>query len=85
MIDKIPNSCDECEVRCTGYTAKDYAQKGIKKPSWCPIRPLPEKRNYSDELADTRGFDMYMEGWNDCLKEITDEDNKNVIQLDAES
>lgn len=44
VFDKMPNSCDECEVRCTGYTAKDYAQKGIKRPSWCPIRPLPQKK-----------------------------------------
>lgn len=42
-----------------------------------PLKPMPKKRNYSEELADTRGFDMYMEGWNDCLKEITDESNPN--------
>lgn len=43
VIDDMPNSCDECEVRCGGYTAKEYAEKGIKKPSWCPLKPMPEK------------------------------------------
>lgn len=44
-------------------------------PSWCPLKPLPEKRHYSDELADEKGNDMYMQGWNDCLDEITGESN----------
>lgn len=34
------------------------------------LKPMPEKRKYSEELADTRGFDMYMEGWNACIEEI---------------
>lgn len=34
------------------------------------LKPMPEKRNYSEELADTRGFDMYTEGWNACLEEL---------------
>ena len=42
VIDKMPNSCDECEVKCTGYTAKEYAEKGIKRSSWCPLKPIPE-------------------------------------------
>ena len=58
VIDK-PKDCFTCELGgskvCIGG---------------CPLKPLPKKRNYSEELADTRGFDMYMEGWNDCLEEI---------------
>lgn len=36
----------------------------------CSLKPMPQKRDYSNELADTRGNDMYMEGWNDCLEEL---------------
>ena len=43
VIDDMPNSCDKCEVRCDGYTAKEYSEKGIKRPSWCPLKPIPEK------------------------------------------
>ena len=46
-----------------------------KRHESCPLKPLPEKRHYSDEIADEKGNDMYMEGWNDCLKEITGESN----------
>ncbi len=69
VFDKMPNSCDECEVRCTGYTAKDYAQKGIKRPSWCPIRPLPD-----DVTKEETG--AYVKGFHDALiSEVDDESN----------
>lgn len=40
--------------------------KGYK----CELKPIPQKRDYSNELADTKGNDMYMEGWNACLEEL---------------
>lgn len=43
VIDKMPNSCGECIVRCDGYTAKEYAQRTIIKPNWCPLRSIPNK------------------------------------------
>lgn len=53
VIDNMPNSCDECEVRCGGYTAKEYAEKGIKRPSWCPLKPLPQKKEVEvNEIED---------------------------------
>jgi len=48
VFSEIPNSCNECKVRCTGYTAKEYkecVEKGKKRPSWCPIRLVPEKKH----------------------------------------
>lgn len=61
VIDKMPNSCDECEVRCDGYTAKEYSEKSIKRPSWCPLKPMPYKSVWDNDFSD---------GWNACLKEI---------------
>lgn len=78
VIDKMPNSCNECEVRCTGYTAKDYAEKGIKRPSWCPVKPLPEKKElanylpFDDYPQQTRFMD-YVNGYNACIDEIMGE------------
>ena len=72
VLDKMPNSCEECEVRCDGYTAKEYAEKSIKRPSWCPVKPMPEKENTA-----FNGYNSYImhyeEGWNDCIGTILGE------------
>lgn len=75
VFDKMPDSCDECEVRCTGYTAKEYAEKDIKRPSWCPIKPMPTKKK---PLFDPNHCDIEEEikiiheivGYNRCVDEI---------------
>lgn len=38
------------------------------KPDWCPLRLLPEKREY-------RWYDGDASGWNNCLRRIIGEDN----------
>lgn len=68
VIDDMPISCDKCEVRCDGYTAKEYAEKSIKKPSWCPLKPLPIKKEALMGMGKIN-FGKAL-GWNDCLEEI---------------
>ena len=58
----------KCQV--TGKKNLVYMDAVSGVPNWCPLRPIPQKRDYSNELADTKGNDMYMEGWNDCLEEL---------------
>ena len=87
VFDKMPNSCDECEVRCTGYTAKDYAQKGIKRPSWCPIKPMPEKYIEHDITIETErdaavcshGITL---GHNDVIEELEKPETKSDLSTD---
>ena len=56
----------ECQMQYKGYVALN------EKPYWCPLRPLPQKKdvppNYGMMVGDPRG-----EGWNECLKEILGE------------
>ena len=52
------------------------AQEKIRfdgKPSWCPLRPLPEKKGKHGELHEYDTDIHYEIGWNDCLDEITGE------------
>ena len=35
------------------------------KPEWCPLKPLPERRQYNQDY-----FNGDVKGWNDCLKNI---------------
>lgn len=78
VFDKIPNSCDECEVRCGGYTAKDYALKGIKRPSWCPLKLMPERMKVDYETITSAEVSekVIAIGWNACLEEI---ENESII------
>lgn len=59
VFTEMPKSCDECEVRCGGYTAKEYSEKNIKRPSWCPLKPIVfcEECKYADELGEWSKYD----------------------------
>jgi len=37
-----------------------------QKPSWCPIKPMPERKIEWDEDEPS----YYAMGWNECLEEI---------------
>lgn len=80
VFNNMPTNCNECEVECDGYTAKQYAEKGITRPSWCPLRPLPQIIEY--ETTDTQTAkavalidNAFKLGWNTCLNVITGELN----------
>ena len=83
LVIDLPKNCCECELSVTDSICEycaitetliqntfEESEDELKRNNDCPLRPMPLKRNQSEELADTRGFDMYMEGWNDCLKEL---------------
>lgn len=77
VLDKMPNSCEECIVRCDGYSAKEYAQRTIVKPTWCPLKFLPPKLDENDwhrmfsGLFSERAAKGY--GWNAYHDAITGE------------
>lgn len=57
------------EIICAAYGNR--ALKIVPKnerPYWCPINPIPEKKNEHDTNYDSEYF--YVHGWNDCLEEI---------------
>ena len=63
--------CHNAEHECHVLSKTNY----IKRPSWCPLKPMPEKK----ELANYLPFEDYpqqirfmdfVNGWNDCIEEI---------------
>ena len=77
VLDSMPNSCEECIVRCDGYTAKEYAQRTIIKPNWCPVKLLPPELDANDchrmfsgtfSEREAKGY-----GWNACRYAIVGE------------
>ena len=73
LVIDMPNNCEECKIiylQGHGESICDSVDWS-KRPSWCPLRPLPQKRKTS---VDTDLFEQGVNyGWNACLDEILGE------------
>lgn len=76
LVMDMPDGCAGCHLydypssRC--YVTEKYQNDISKdyKPDWCPLVPLPEKKE-SDPVMD-HDIDFGMaEGWNACIDAIT--------------
>lgn len=58
-----------------------YDYENPRKPSWCPLIPLPEKRYDNKVYREDDWFmtnpistlTQYERGWNDCIEKILEE------------
>lgn len=68
-----------CELYCSLrveeealISAKYYKQKSKAKPDWCPLKPLPEKKEYINSNSNIEATkNIAAAGWNACIDEIT--------------
>ena len=70
LVIDMPEKCGECAMRLQTTCAPAFEKiDSVKtKPSWCPLKPMPEKKpvmNYMDD-------EMYLfrRGWNACIDAI---------------
>lgn len=77
LVFDMPATCTDCP--CYDYihgvcanTHKDCELRIQEKPTWCPARPLPEKKETRHAMQ-YRGLaeEYRKEGWNECLDAIT--------------
>lgn len=76
LILDMPSCCTDCNLERPGIEGTRFCvceEKPItcdidNKPDWCPLRPLPEKR---DTPALNTVYDWHDNGWNACIKAIT--------------
>lgn len=82
----IPENCLDCcysesdnknlYCKLNKKDNEDYVLRGTK-PSWCPIRKLPERREPT-KLPFSPGlpweYTDYEKGWNDCLDYLEGKD-----------
>lgn len=72
LLVKMSGICKDCELYCELGDAcmckLNYAlvQKN-KKPDWCPLVPLPKKKELSLENWD---YDIRASAWNSCIDSI---------------
>lgn len=75
VIDMPKECCDGCPCyyeeayRCQVHMEIDEDLYN-GKPSWCPLRPLPQKKGKYGEPHEYDTDIHYEIGWNDCLREI---------------
>lgn len=92
IVVDVPERCNQCkfwfgratipaEYMCMG-AQKEITDKNLteKKPDWCPICPIPEKRVETfDGIRKAQGYDEKVSagvklalnvGWNNCIDEM---------------
>lgn len=72
LVIDMPESCDKCPLMFRHEEERCCIPEGrnsfCKKPSWCPLKPMPEKLEGNDSIYYQWGD--YEDGWNHCLDEI---------------
>ena len=47
------------------------------RQTWCPLKPLPEKKEHEEEIDYDYG---YIDGWNDCISTMSGEEENNGLR-----
>ena len=77
LVIDTPENCNSCDL-CGGtfhvfceLNHRDIEDFSIK-PDWCPLKPLPEKREYIVPINNVESQkDIVAVGWNACIDKIT--------------
>lgn len=89
IVVDIPERCIECNaLSCEGEClAMDICTVDVDtmkgKPDWCPIKPIPEKKEVRETIASFGGVFLQGRetGWNDCIDEILKGDENGQEQI----
>lgn len=78
LVMDMPESCSECSIcaswQSSAFSAREYwcpvmENKDVepnKKPDWCPLKELPEKK----ENAIGANYQRFVNGYNACIDDI---------------
>lgn len=78
LVIDMPKNCEQCPCFSIGsfydvcrlaQQTKSFKEKGI--PDWCPLRPMPEKKEVCGKYPQPDGITpSYKIGYNACIDEI---------------
>lgn len=78
LVIDTPENCYSCYlrklIRNWSYCAvkSERIKNAMVKPNWCPLKPLPEKKEYIVPIDNIESQkDIIAVGWNACIDEIT--------------
>jgi hypothetical protein len=82
LIIDTPKSCTDCRLKRGLYCGENgnslyeyihYDESLNDKPSWCPLKPLPQKKEITESMVLNQHYQdlvNYHGGWNNCIDEI---------------
>ena len=76
VLDEMPKSCCDCcltDGEWSKCVVEWRDEEYNKRPSWCPLKPMPKKMNEEDYRQKVNGNGDYYEqviGWNACIEEL---------------
>lgn len=88
IVVDIPKCCDQCPIRhpglarcqitgiSTSHTSGGKPMDQKKRPKWCPIKPIPDRKppsTFTPSPMIDHYYTAYDKGWNDCLDKILKE------------
>ena len=68
LVMDMPKDCFACDLESYGECKAmlgEVIENKFEKPSWCPLKPMPEKKEQSESVA----F-IFNNGWNACIDAI---------------
>ena len=82
LVMKTPEKCLDCNLCALdmdGSLSCYYYKKEIcsnvgennSRPNWCPLRPLPDRKEITETYKWEDRLPSFKCGWNWCLDEIT--------------
>ena len=62
----------------TLVTEEYYGFESKSRPDWCPLKLLPEKKSTTAPVSNYEvQKNLFADGWNACLREITETSDEN--------
>ena len=76
LVIDTPNNCAECKLMFLQGIGESIcnAVDWSRRPSWCPLKPLPQKV----EMDFNEYYEGMADGWNACIDEIVDDNDDEV-------
>lgn len=78
LVIDTPKTCENCYMLSHNYCnfqcliTGELIEKSTNRPNWCPLKPLPEKKEYIVPIDNVESQkDIIAVGWNACIDEIT--------------
>ena len=77
LVIDMPKNCAKCKLMYLQGIGEGIcnATDWEERPSWCPLKPMPEKLQFQEPFNDDYTVSWasrlgFVDGWNACIEEI---------------
>lgn len=84
LVIDTPENCEQCrfsgcdeDVCCLEDQLISEREYFDKKPDWCPLKDVPDKKEITDDNFSLSVDNVWNKAWNACIDEILEGGNVN--------